>query len=166
MQKCACHDGQLWSRYRCQMTFMYSGPCLQCWHNIADAAVQSVLGRKFTHWDLASVMGWLHQGKSIPVQYAFVDPVLRSCQGLHMLSIYCKITVSHVSTLPSENVVQWLDCCPNGLAFWVAECCVAECFQSEAQLLLQLIWMDLSSNRLNGTLPSTWPGLTQASHAV
>ena len=92
-----------------QMTFIYSRPCLQCWHNIADAAVQSVLGRKFTQWNLTSVMGWLHQRESISVEHAFADPVLQSCQGLHMLSICFNITVSDVSKL---SIRLWKCCYP------------------------------------------------------
>lgn len=51
------------------------------------------------------------------------------------------------------------------LPSWAADAAI-ECCWAEALLVLQVTWMDLSSNRLNGTLPSIELGLTQASGEV
>lgn len=41
---------------------------------------------------------------------------------------------------------------------------MAQRLYADARLLLQLVRLVLFRNRLDGTLPSSWAGLTQASH--
>lgn len=48
--------------------------------------------------------------------------------------------------------------------YWQIVCIRCSVLYAECQLLLQLRWVSLVGNRLNGTLPSSWAGLTQASH--